>query len=187
VSWPWAALRLAGGLALLVAVGIAAMRHEGRRPSTEVAAWTDALKCCGERPRAVPALLLDWGRLAGRLFLVLTPELLVLVLALGAARAWLFPIAGPHAAFGALPLVGVAVAGTLFVIPTAGEVPIVQSLLAYGVAPGLAGALLLTLPALSLPSLLMLRRTIPVRLLLIAAAIVAGLGVATGIVAQALL
>ena len=135
-------------------------------------------------PRSVPSLLLDWGKLAGRLFVTLTPELILVVLVLGAARAWLFPLAGAGVPFGILTVAALAIAGTLFVIPTAGEVPIVQSLLMYGVAPGLAGSLLLTLPAVSLPSLLMMRRACSARLLLLVATIVATLGVAAGFVAQ---
>ncbi len=58
-----------------------------------------------------------------------------------------------------------AAVGTLFVIPTAGEVPIVQVLQHVGLGTAGAAALLLTLPAVSLPSLAMLGRAVPVRVL----------------------
>ena len=64
-----------------------------------------------------------------------------------------------------------AVAGTLFVIPTAGEVPIVQAMFALGMGAGPAGALIMTLPAVSLPSLAMLSRifSLRTRLVIVAA------------------
>lgn len=175
-----------GAFAVMVCVGFAVMRYGSQRAAVREAQSLVA----GDpeaAPRPVASLLADWGKLAGRLFLTLTPELLLVVLVLGAARAWLFPLAGPGVPFGVLTVAGLAIAGTLFVIPTAGEVPIVQSLLAFGVAPGLAGSLLLTLPAVSLPSLLMMRRACPARLLVLVATIVACLGVAAGFVAQTLL
>jgi uncharacterized protein len=159
------------------------MRYTHRLPPRDAQEVT-VTAGLGAGPRSVPSLLADWGKLAGRLFVTLTPELILVVLVLGAARAWLFPLAGAGVPFGVLTVVGLAVAGTLFVIPTAGEVPIVQSLLMYGVAPGLAGSLLLTLPAVSLPSLLMMRRACSARLLVLVATIVACLGVAAGFVAQ---
>ncbi|WP_242975875.1 hypothetical protein [Desulfosporosinus sp. FKB] len=45
-----------------------------------------------------------------------------------------------------LAVIGFAIAGTLFIIPTAGEVPIVQSLMAFGLGIGPGVALLMTLP-----------------------------------------
>lgn len=186
LGWSWGLLRLFGALAVMVCVGLAVMSYSHRQAAREgqgILVTGDI----GAGPRSVPSLLTDWGKLAGRLFVTLTPELILVVLALGAARAWLFPLAGPGVPFGILTVVGLAVAGTLFVIPTAGEVPIVQSLLMFGVAPGLAGSLLLTLPAVSLPSLLMMRRACSARLLVLVATIVACLGVAAGFVAQILL
>jgi uncharacterized membrane protein YraQ (UPF0718 family) len=81
-------------------------------------------------------------------------------------------------------LVGVAVAGTLFVIPTAGEVPIVQAMLAAGAGAAPAGVLLLTLAPLSLPSLLMVGRVLPARVLAAAAVLTMIGGVAAGVAAH---
>ncbi|MEI9986030.1 MAG: hypothetical protein WDN69_24305 [Aliidongia sp.] len=75
----------------------------------------------------------------------LLPEYIVLILALGAARAWLFPAIGPDIDNHLIWIVLFALAGTLFVIPTAGEVPIIQAMLALGMGVGPAGALLMTL------------------------------------------
>jgi uncharacterized membrane protein YraQ (UPF0718 family) len=123
-----------------------------------------------------------WLRLLGRMALRLLPEYLVLVLLLGAARAWLFPTIGPDIGNHVGWVVAFAVAGMLFVIPTAGEVPIIQAMLSLGMGVGPAGALLLTLPPISLPSLVMLARSFPPRIL----AVVGGAVVLFGIVGGAL-
>ena len=52
-------------------------------------------------------------------------------------------------------------------IPTAGEVPIIQVLQQFGLGGAGAAALLITLPAVSLPSLVMLGRALPVRALIV--------------------
>jgi len=104
-----------------------------------------------------------------------------LVLLLGAARAWLFPIVGP--ADGLQWIVPMAAAGLLFVIPTAGEVPIVQALLALGVGAGPAAALMMTLPPVSLPSLVMTRKVFSARLLAVVSAVVFLTGVIAGLIA----
>ncbi len=77
-----------------------------------------------------------------------------------------------------------AVAGTLFVIPTAGEIPIVQVLIGYGLGPFGAGALLATLPAVSLPSLFMIGRNFALRTLVMVTVAVAVPGVASGAAAS---
>jgi len=109
------------------------------------------------------------------------------VLLLGAARAWLFPHVDASIGNEWLWLVGLAVAGLLFVIPTAGEVPIVQAMLSLGMAAGPAAALLMTLPPVSLPSLAMVARSFrPIELatlvigVLVMALVGAGLAIGLG-------
>lgn len=97
-----------------------------------------------------------WLRILARMAVRLLPEYIVLVLLLGAARAWLFPHIGPDVTSGIGWIVAFAVAGMLFVIPPAGEVPITQAMLALGMGVGPAGALLMTLPPVSVPSFAML-------------------------------
>ena len=55
----------------------------------------------------------------------------------------------------------------LSVVPTAGEVPIIQVLQQSGLGGAGAAALLITLPAVSLPSLVMLGRALPARELIV--------------------
>jgi hypothetical protein len=113
----------------------------------------------------------------------LIPEYIVLILLLGAARAWLFPHIGPDIGNHIGWIVALAVAGTLFVIPTAGEVPIIQAMLSFGMGVGPAGALLMTLPPISVPSLAMLARSFPPRVLAVVAAVVVAFGVLGGLLA----
>jgi len=96
-------------------------------------------------------------------------------------RAWFFPAMTPDIGHAIWLTTALAAAGTLFVIPTAGEVPIIQVLQQFGLGGAGAAALLVTLPAVSLPSLAMLGRALPIRAL-----IVLGLGTfAFGLIAAA--
>ena len=127
----------------------------------------------------------------GALTVRLLPEYLLLVVALGALRGVLFPLGSPLVeGTGTLVLVvGVvvlAVAGTLLPIPTGAEVAIIAAMLAVGVSAPVAAALLVTLPVLSLPSLLMVRRVFPTRLLAAITGLVVGVGLVTSAVATAL-
>lgn len=187
LSWQWALLRLIGGIVLVAAIAIVGIRLAGRNRATEDAQGSVPADSVAAVVPSPAVLLVNWAKTSVKFAMMIIPEWFVIVLALGAARAWLFPALGSELSFGIIALVLLAIAGTLFVIPTAGEVPVVQSLLVYGVAPGLAGALLLTLPAVSLPSIYVVRRAFPTRLLAGTTLVVAIAGIATGLIAQALL
>lgn len=73
----------------------------------------------------------------------------------------------------------------LFVIPTAGEVPIIQAMLSLGMGVGPAAALLMTLPPISVPSLAMLARSFKPTMLAIVATLVVVFGIASGLLAIA--
>ena len=75
---------------------------------------------------------------------------------------------------------------TLLVIPTGGEIPVGLALTAAGTGAGSAGALLITLPALSVPSMIMVGRALSWRLTLAIAAVVAVAGLAAGLLLWAL-
>ncbi|WP_368646742.1 permease [Castellaniella ginsengisoli] len=157
LGWHWAGLRLALGLAMVLGLGWA-LNRMGK------ADCAPAGGSAGPVPEADPAhfqpgrILRRWAQAFAGMALRLLPEYLILVLLLGAARAWLFPVLDFSIDNSLLWIVGAALVGTLFVIPTAGEVPIVQALLALGVGVGPAAALLVTLPPVSLPSLVMVSR-----------------------------
>ncbi|MDE3077943.1 MAG: permease, partial [Chloroflexota bacterium] len=100
--------------------------------------------------------------------------------------AFLFPAISTQAGNNLLVLLGLAIAGTLFVIPTAGEIPIIQTLASFGLGTGPAGALLLTLAPVSLPSLAMVSRVFPTRVLVAIGLSVAVIGIASGLIALTL-
>lgn len=84
-------------------------------------------------------------------------------------------------------IIGLAVAGTLFVIPTAAEIPIIQTLMAFGLGVGPAAAFLITLPAVSLPSLLIINRVFSKTILLFVVVSVVIIGIISGFIASAIL
>jgi uncharacterized membrane protein YraQ (UPF0718 family) len=182
LGWNWVGLRLALGLLLVFGLGALVNRYA---TAQEVQAADAALAQAASPPES-GGVALRWLRLLGRMTLRLVPEYVVLVLLLGAARAWLFPEAGPQVGNEFLWIGAFALAGTLFVIPTAGEIPIIQGLLALGVGAGPAAALLLTLPPISLPSMAMLARSFRPAVLAWAALAVVGAGLLAGGLAVAL-
>jgi uncharacterized membrane protein YraQ (UPF0718 family) len=170
--WQWTLTRLVVGVAAVV--GIAALvgvltRREVDPPAEAAAPWA------GDGGESDPPVR-RFGTALLRLCLVLLPEYLVLVLVIGAGRGWLLMLIEP-AHRGLLVVLVAAVLGTLMVIPTAGEIPILQGLALLGVSSGVLGALLITLPAVSLPGVAMVARGFGWRTVMVTAAmvVVAGL------------
>lgn len=180
IGWRYAALRLVLAFLGILTLSLLAARVGGDQAHTPVLPEPPDRSAVPEPGLA--GWLLRWVRASARLAVALLPIYVVTVLLLGFARAWLFPIGGlDHWGTGPLIIAGLALAGMLFSIPTAGEVPIVQALLAAGLAAGPAAALLLTLPMVSLPSLLMLRTVLPGRALAVVGAGVWALGLLAGL------
>jgi uncharacterized membrane protein YraQ (UPF0718 family) len=181
--WQWTVTRVVVG-AVVVVGGSAWVARFTAREVVPVEQVT------GESP--VPAA--DWFALAperflrtlGRLLLTLVPEYLLVVLLIGAFRGWLFPLGGGSVHTGVLVVVVAAVVGTLLVIPTGGEIPVLQALALAGVSLGGIGALLLTLPAVSLPGMAMVARAFGWRTTWATAATVAAGGVVAAVVLTAL-
>jgi uncharacterized membrane protein YraQ (UPF0718 family) len=180
LGWQWAALRLLLGVPMVFGLGYLANRMTSPQEAAEAQA---ALAGLAVEPYVNPyrRWLATFVRMAVRLI----PEYLVLVLLLGAARAWLFPAIGPQIDNHLVWIAAFAAAGMVFVIPTAGEVPIIQAMLSLGMGAGPAGALLMTLPPISLPSMAMLARSFPPRVLAVVAAVVLTSGIAGGLLAIA--
>jgi len=86
-----------------------------------------------------------------------------------------------------LAIIMLAITGTLFVIPTAGEIPVIQTLMAFGLGAGPAAALLITLPAVSLPSLLIIKRAFPTRVLVLVGTVVVVFGIISGFIGMVVL
>jgi uncharacterized membrane protein YraQ (UPF0718 family) len=118
-----------------------------------------------------------------RLALVLLPAYFAMVLVVGWLSGWLSAFSGLDARVGLLAVLACAVIGSLLVIPTGGEIPVVLALSTVGVAAGSAGALLITLPALSIPSMAMVGPAFSWRV----TAAMAGAVVVAGLVSAALL
>ena len=131
-------------------------------------------------PEAQGGFFSRWGRALWALFWSTIPVYILAVLVLGAARVWLFPHADGAVDNSLMWVVAMAVAGCLFVIPTAAEIPIVQTMMLAGMGTAPALALLMTLPAVSLPSLIMLRKAFPAKALWLTGAMVAVSGVIVG-------
>lgn len=175
LGWQWAGLRLLLGLPMVFGLGWLANRMTSPKEAQQAEASLAAIQA---EPETAPfrRWLVHLGGMAVRLI----PEYVVLVLLLGAARAWLFPAMGPDIGNNLGWVLAFAVAGALFVIPTAGEAPIIQAMLALGVGVGPAGALLMTLPPISVPSMAMLARSFPPRILAVVAGVVVLFGVIAG-------
>ncbi|SPT59136.1 permease [Actinomadura madurae] len=173
--WQWFATRLAVGVVLVFAVTVLIDRLAAKRdapPSGDVPAAPadDGLRAAPRR----------FVRSLARLSLTLVPEYAVVVFTIGALRGWLFPFEGDATQWGVLAVAAAAVLGTLVVVPTAGEIPILVGLAAAGAGAGVVGALLITLPAISLPSMIMVMRELSWRVTAAAGTAVAVAGLAAG-------
>ncbi len=199
LGWSWALLRLMLGLALVLGVPLLATAALGGRERSTTLAEPGHLESSGPVESVEPAYataealaeerapwVVRWLKALARLSIGLIPEYVVVMLALGAARAWLFPALGAEAGNSLPVIVGMAIAGALFAIPTAGEIPIIQTMRGFGLGAGPAGALFLTLAPISLPSLLMIGRAFPHRVLALVVAATVALGVLAGLLASAL-
>ena len=175
LPWPWVLLRAVMGVGVVAAALLVAQRWADRSAPAGVGGAVEPELA---EPPSVAAFLRTLGGLALRLL----PEYVVVVVALGALRG---PLFGLDVGGLVAPLVVVllALAGMLLPIPTGGEIAVVAALLAAGVGGAAAGALLITLPVLSLPSLLMVRGVFPLPVLTRVCAVVLGAGLLTAALA----
>jgi uncharacterized protein len=173
--WQWTLTRLLVGIATVVgvaaAVGLVTRRSSPERGQPEIVERSEFRPSAGR-----------FGRALGRLCLTLLPEYLALVLVIGACRGWLLTLTHPGH-HGLLMALVASLVGTLMVIPTAGEIPIVAALAILGASSGVLGALLVTLPVVSLPGAAMVARSFGVRAL----ATTAGVVVVAGLIGAGLL
>jgi uncharacterized protein len=180
LSWKFAILRIFFGILLVLGVATLANRFVNDEDvSQEVLSLPDQMQ---NEPQE--NLIRRFIKSVVALFINVVPIYLVTVLLLGAARAWLFPAVDPSWGNSILALIGLAIAGTLFVIPTAAEIPIVKTMMSYGLGTGSAVALVMTLPAVSLPSLLMVRKVFPAKALWMLVGVVISIGILGGLAAM---
>ncbi|WP_261624876.1 permease [Nesterenkonia marinintestina] len=159
LPWEFGVVRLVVGIAVTVGAAALIGRLLGRsaRAAAPVAdpqglgqSATDV-----EDPPTPSDLPGRYVRSLGRFARIMLPEHLLLVFLMGLLLPWLTGLYGLEAQIGAAAILLAAVVGMLLVIPTGGEIPVIIGLTAVGVGAGTAGALLVTLPALSLPSIIM--------------------------------
>ncbi|EMN3918984.1 permease [Citrobacter farmeri] len=176
LGWHFAAIRLVAGLAMVLVVATLVQKWVKEPAQAELPVEITQLD-------AQDGFFVRWGRALWTLFWSTIPVYILAVLVLGAARVWLFPHADGAIDNSLLWVVALAVAGCLFVIPTAAEIPIVQTMMLAGMGTAPALALLMTLPAVSLPSLIMLRKAFPAKALWLTAVLVVISGVIVGSIA----
>ncbi|QWU13681.1 hypothetical protein SAMN04487895_103369 [Paenibacillus sophorae] len=182
LSWKFTLMRIVFGLILTFGVSYLANKFAGNTQVPDTLAKPVVEASAPQGP-----LLVRWAAAAVRMLLAVVPAYIITVLLLGAARAWMFPSLGTGIASGILAVLVFAIAGTLFVIPTAAEIPIIGTFLSFGFGAGVAGALLVTLPAISLPSLLMVYRSFPRRVVWFVFISVVAAGILGGAVGAAVL
>lgn len=175
--WEWVATRLVVGIVLVLGAAVLAARLvPGRRADPAVVAVSGAE---GEdREDATPSLG-GFLRSLGRFSITLVPEYLGLVFLVGAAAHLLSWDAG-WVTGGGLGLVALAAVALLMVIPTGGEIPVLIALASADASPWVLGLVLIALPAVSLPSLLMVGRALTWRVTGATAAAVVGSGALAG-------
>ncbi|GMK37377.1 membrane protein [Paenibacillus sp. CCS19] len=178
LSWKFTVIRIVFGLIITLGVSYIAGRLMGNAKVSTVALE----KSIPNEQQPEAPLWRRWIVSMWKMILNVVPAYFISVLVLGAARAWLFPSLGEGGISILLMVIIFSIAGALFVIPTAAEIPIIQSFLSLGFGGGPAAALLVVLPAVSLPSLLMIRSAFPARVVWFILASVIGLGLVSGIV-----
>ncbi|MGO4686030.1 permease [Hyphomicrobium sp. 2TAF46] len=184
LGWNWTALRILLGIPMVFGLGHLINLMVTPKEAAAAEAHIAALAAASEIPGlTTPNAFVRWIEIFVGMSVRLIPEYIVLVLLLGAARAFLFPEIGPGIDNSIGWIVAFAVVGMLFVIPTAGEVPIIQAMLALGMGVGPAAALLMTLPPVSLPSLAMVSGSFRLQTLLTVAGGVVIFGIVAGLTA----
>ena len=154
LPWGYVLLRVAAGAALVLGLSWLA----GRLSSPWAPGFTTATVVAGTPPRRAREGLRQAAEGLARLAILLVPEYLLVVFVVGlvepAIPGFVRGAAGPAA------VAGLAMAATLFVIPTGAEIPLVMGALAAGFNAGVISLLLIALPAISAPSMVMMRRAL---------------------------
>lgn len=180
LGWQFATLRIVIGVLLVFAVAMIANRMAGEQPKAPEV----TLSALESGPRTVGSMLKAWLRELWIEAYTILPGYIAIVFIVGGLRAWLFPPGLTLHASGIGAVLGLSLLGTIFVIPTAGEVPIIQTLTHAGMGAGPAAALLITLPAVSAPSLYIVRNVFSRRVLTMTAAAVFACGIVAGVIAM---
>ncbi len=180
LSWKFTLIRLVFGLILTFGVSYLANRFVKNAQPIDIDQIVTNVEPAG-------SFLSRWLKSIGSMLLYIVPAYVLSVLLLGAGRVWLFPHLSDSAANSLIAIIIFAIAGMLFVIPTAAEIPIIQMFMSLGLGGGPAAALLITLPAISLPSLLIVAKSFPKKVLFFVVGSVVLLGIVSGLVGMIIL
>ena len=184
LGWPFAGLRIFFGLLMVAGVAWIANRYAASGAGATLSHYALRTAPIEDANRTVAGIVSAWLNVLWVEIYTLLPGYIIIVFLLGGLRAWLFPPGLTIHASGMGAIALLSAIGTLFVIPTAGEIPIVQTLMHAGMSPGPATALLMTLPAISLPSLFIVRKVFPGRVLAAVLACVFAVGIVAGVTAM---
>ena len=186
--WQFGVVRILVGTAVVVGGSAAVTRLLDPEPGDGDQALPPELRSAGDPdPVRLRQFPVRFARSLLRLAVILIPLYLVVVYVVSFFSGWLSDFAGLDARLGIGAVLVCALLGTLLVIPTGGEIPVILALTAVGVGAGTAGALLITLPALSLPSIVMVGRALSWRITLAMACVVAVAGLVGGLLLWLLL
>jgi hypothetical protein len=175
--WQFGVVRILVGATVVVGGSVLVTRLFGSRVPDGDRPLPPELRPAGDPdPARVSQFPLRFARSLLRLAVVLIPLYLVVLYVVGFLSGWLSDFSGLDARLGIVAVLVCALVGTLLVIPTGGEIPVILALAAAGASAGTAGALLITLPALSLPSMMMVGRALSWRVTLAMATVVAAGG-----------
>lgn len=177
LSWKFTLLRIIVGIILVFGIGYLANRFVPKVENNDI----DKLIESAEQEET-ETFLKRWLKAMGTMTLYIIPAYILSVFLLGAAQAFLFPQFSEGTSKGIIAIIIFAITGMLFVIPTAAEIPIIQAFMSLGLGGGPAAALLVTLPAVSLPSLIMVGKVFPKKVLFFVAGSVVLLGILSGVV-----
>ena len=187
LGWPFAGLRILFGLLMVAAVAWLANRYAASGAGAALSNYALRTAPIEDANRSIAGILSAWLKVFWIEIYTLLPGYIIIVFLLGGLRAWLFPPGLTIHASGIGAIALLSAVGTIFVIPTAGEIPIVQTLVRAGMSPGPAMALLMTLPAISLPSLFIVRKVFPRPVLVAVLGCVFAVGILAGIAAMLIL
>jgi uncharacterized membrane protein YraQ (UPF0718 family) len=185
--WQFGVVRVIVGAAVVVGGSVLVTRLLGSRPLGSQGGDQDRplppeLRSAGDPdPDRLGQFPLRLARSLLRLAVILIPLYVAVLYIVALFSGWLSDFSGLDARLGLVAVLACALLGTLLVIPTGGEIPVILALTAAGAGAGTAGALLITLPAISLPSMLMVGRALSWRITLGMAAVVAAAGLLGGL------
>jgi len=180
LSWEFTLLRAVFGILLVFGISYLANRFAPRPAPEELARKVEQAETAMSPEEG--SFLSRWLKSMGRMALFIIPAYFISVLLIAAVRPWLFPLLDGASGNTLLMILLFAIGGMLFVIPTAAEIPIIQTFMSAGLGTGPAAALLITLPAISLPSLILVAGAFPRKVLWFVAGAVILLGVLCGLV-----